>query len=69
MIDCCRLVFGLFAALLVWVTPSLVQNGEVPVYYFVILISLYVVHQVTMHVIDRLITRKKLYIDKKNLSD
>ncbi|XP_043270716.1 acetyl-coenzyme A transporter 1 [Venturia canescens] len=41
-----RLVFGLFAALLVWITPSLLNNGQVPAYYFVILIAIYVVHQI-----------------------
>ena len=41
-----RLAFGLVAAFLVWVTPYVVSGGQVPAYYFVILIVLYLIHQV-----------------------
>ncbi|XP_076180592.1 acetyl-coenzyme A transporter 1 isoform X2 [Ptiloglossa arizonensis] len=41
-----RLAFGLVAAFLVWVTPHVMINGQVPAYYFVILIALYLIHQV-----------------------
>lgn len=42
-----RLAFGLIAAFLVWVTPYVVSGGHVPGYYFVILISLYLIHQIS----------------------
>lgn len=41
-----RLAFGLVAAFLVWVTPHVVTGGHVPAYYFVVLITLYLIHQV-----------------------
>ncbi|XP_014214445.1 acetyl-coenzyme A transporter 1 [Copidosoma floridanum] len=41
-----RLMFGLVATFLVYVTPYLINRGEVPAYYFIILISLYVLHQI-----------------------
>lgn len=41
-----RLLFGLLAALLVWVTPFFVQNGVVPVYYIFLLLGIYVFYQV-----------------------
>ncbi|XP_077257319.1 acetyl-coenzyme A transporter 1 isoform X2 [Temnothorax americanus] len=42
-----RLAFGLIAACLVWITPLLVVNGHVPAYYFVILIGIYFIHQIS----------------------
>lgn len=41
-----RLAFGLVAAFLVWLTPYVVTGGQVPAYYFILLISLYMIHQV-----------------------
>ncbi|XP_031783669.1 acetyl-coenzyme A transporter 1 [Nasonia vitripennis] len=41
-----RLMFGLVAAFLVWITPQFVRHGEVPAYYFVLLVVLYLLHQV-----------------------
>ncbi|XP_076388692.1 acetyl-coenzyme A transporter 1 isoform X2 [Megachile rotundata] len=41
-----RLAFGLVAAFLVWVTPYVVNDGQVPAYYFILLIVLYLIHQV-----------------------
>lgn len=41
-----RLAFGLVAAFLVWLTPYVVTGGQVPAYYFIVLISLYMIHQV-----------------------
>ncbi|KAF7992891.1 hypothetical protein HCN44_005235 [Aphidius gifuensis] len=41
-----RLLFGLLAALLVWVTPLFVQNGVVPIYYIFILLGIYVFYQI-----------------------
>ncbi|XP_017766553.1 PREDICTED: acetyl-coenzyme A transporter 1 isoform X2 [Eufriesea mexicana] len=41
-----RLAFGLVAALLVWVTPYVVTGGQVPAYYFIVLIILYLIHQI-----------------------
>ncbi|XP_014223966.1 acetyl-coenzyme A transporter 1 [Trichogramma pretiosum] len=41
-----RLIFGLVGTLLVWVTPYFVSNGEVPLYFFGIIIALYLLHQV-----------------------
>lgn len=42
-----RLAFGLVAASLVWMTPYVITNGHVPIYYFVLLISLYLIHQIS----------------------
>ncbi|XP_008550015.1 acetyl-coenzyme A transporter 1 [Microplitis demolitor] len=41
-----RLAFGLVATFLVWITPSFVTNGEVPLYYVIIIVLLYAIHQV-----------------------
>ncbi|XP_011501252.1 PREDICTED: acetyl-coenzyme A transporter 1 [Ceratosolen solmsi marchali] len=41
-----RLLFGLVAAFLVWITPYFIRNGEVPVYYFILLVILYFLHQI-----------------------
>ncbi|XP_058789178.1 acetyl-coenzyme A transporter 1 [Phymastichus coffea] len=41
-----RLLFGLVAAFIVWITPHFVHHGEVPAYYFVFLIVIYLLHQV-----------------------
>ncbi|PBC27881.1 Acetyl-coenzyme A transporter [Apis cerana cerana] len=41
-----RLAFGLVAAFLVWLTPYVVTGGQVPAYYFILLISLYMIHQI-----------------------
>lgn len=49
-----RLAFGLVAAFLVWLTPYVVTGGQVPAYYFILLISLYMIHQVK-------------YLDKMNI--
>ncbi|XP_035734293.1 acetyl-coenzyme A transporter 1-like [Vespa mandarinia] len=42
-----RLAFGLIAACLVWITPYIINNGQVPMYYFIILIVLYLIHQIS----------------------
>lgn len=42
-----RLAFGLVAAFLVWMTPYVITGGHVPAYYFIGLIALYLIHQVT----------------------
>ncbi|XP_046433587.1 acetyl-coenzyme A transporter 1 [Neodiprion fabricii] len=44
-----RLAFGLVAAFLVWLTPFVVVNGDVPLYYYVGLIVVYSIHQVTLY--------------------
>lgn len=44
-----RLAFGLVAAFLVWLTPFVVTNGDVPLYYYIILIIVYSIHQVTLY--------------------
>ncbi|KAK0087157.1 hypothetical protein PV325_001670 [Microctonus aethiopoides] len=41
-----RLAFGLVAAGLVWITPLFVSNGEVPIHYVIMIISLYFLHQI-----------------------
>ncbi|XP_034949365.1 acetyl-coenzyme A transporter 1 [Chelonus insularis] len=41
-----KLIFGLCAAFLVWITPSFAVNGEVSMYYAAFLIILYTIHQV-----------------------
>lgn len=42
-----RLGFGIIAACLVWITPYFITGGQVPMYYFVILIVLYFIHQIS----------------------
>ncbi|XP_066593115.1 acetyl-coenzyme A transporter 1 [Prorops nasuta] len=42
-----RLAFGLIAAFLVWITPYIVDDGQVPMYYFICLIALYFIYQVS----------------------
>nr|CAD7447878.1 unnamed protein product [Timema bartmani] len=44
-----RLLFGLVAAFLVWVTPFLISDGIVPLYYYILLIVSYAFHQVTLY--------------------
>ncbi|XP_024947327.1 acetyl-coenzyme A transporter 1 isoform X2 [Cephus cinctus] len=44
-----RLGFGLIAAFLVWITPAVVTNGDIPAYYYVTLILLYSIHQITLY--------------------
>lgn len=41
-----RLLFGLVAATLVYITPLIVQNNQVPYYYYGVLIFCYCLHQV-----------------------
>jgi hypothetical protein len=48
----CRLLFGIIAAGLVWITPFVIQNGGVPLYYYVVLILVYSLHQVNENVIS-----------------
>ncbi|XP_071446558.1 acetyl-coenzyme A transporter 1 [Hetaerina americana] len=44
-----RLSFGLIAAFIVWITPSLIRNGSVPFYYYILLLASYSFHQVTVY--------------------
>ncbi|KAI9518142.1 hypothetical protein NQZ68_042040 [Dissostichus eleginoides] len=44
-----RLLIGLGYALLVWLTPSLKQDGGFPVYYYGIVLISYALHQVTLY--------------------
>ncbi|GLH02093.1 Acetyl-coenzyme A transporter 1 [Gryllus bimaculatus] len=44
-----RLLFGLIAAFVVWITPSLIVDGVVPMYYYILLICIYAFHQVTLY--------------------
>lgn len=48
-----RLVFGLFAAGLVWITPLFVQNGVIPISYIILLVGIYVLHQVIIFFLKR----------------
>ncbi|XP_023290092.1 acetyl-coenzyme A transporter 1 isoform X2 [Orussus abietinus] len=43
-----RLAFGLLAAFLVWITPSIIVKGEIPVFYFIILTIIYMTHQICL---------------------
>jgi len=43
----CRLLFGIIIACLVWITPFVIQNGNVPWYYYIVLLATYALHQVT----------------------
>ncbi|KAJ8675824.1 hypothetical protein QAD02_011610 [Eretmocerus hayati] len=40
-----RLGFGLLAAFLVWITPNFISHGEVPAYFFMLIVVLYLFHQ------------------------
>lgn len=44
-----RLMFCLLAAFLVWITPQIVHDGIVPGYYFVAIMCMYFVHQITVN--------------------
>ncbi|XP_012261666.2 acetyl-coenzyme A transporter 1 [Athalia rosae] len=44
-----RLAFGVVAAFLVWLTPFIVLGGDVPLYYYITLIIVYSIHQVTLY--------------------
>ncbi|XP_046391387.1 acetyl-coenzyme A transporter 1 [Ischnura elegans] len=44
-----RLAFGLLAAFIVWITPSLIHNGSVPSYYYILLLASYSFHQVAVY--------------------
>lgn len=44
-----RLMFGLLAAFVVWVTPVLIDSGSVPHYYYVLLLLVYSLHQVALY--------------------
>ncbi|KDR08429.1 Acetyl-coenzyme A transporter 1 [Zootermopsis nevadensis] len=44
-----RLLFSIVAAGLVWITPFVIQNGNIPIYYYVALILIYSLHQVTLY--------------------
>ncbi|XP_057695414.1 acetyl-coenzyme A transporter 1 [Corythoichthys intestinalis] len=44
-----RLIFGLEFVLLVWWTPSVKHEGEFPVYYYIIVLLSYAMHQVTLY--------------------
>jgi len=47
----CRLLFGIIIACLVWITPVVIQNGNVPWYYYIVLLATYALHQVTTSVL------------------
>lgn len=38
---------GLVFALLIWWTPRVGDNGSFPLYYYVVIISMFLVHQVS----------------------
>ncbi|KAJ9577036.1 hypothetical protein L9F63_006384, partial [Diploptera punctata] len=42
-----RLLFGLIAASLVWITPFVIQEGIIPIYYYGVIIAVYALHQRT----------------------
>ncbi|XP_049809604.1 acetyl-coenzyme A transporter 1 [Schistocerca nitens] len=44
-----RLLCGLIAALLVWITPSFVHDGSIPIHYYVMVIIVYGLHQVALY--------------------
>lgn len=44
-----RLFFNLVAAAIVFLTPSITANGEVPMYYYVGLLLFYTFHQITLY--------------------
>ncbi|XP_061493098.1 acetyl-coenzyme A transporter 1 [Rhineura floridana] len=44
-----RLLFGLEFALLVWWTPKVKYEGGFPIYYYIILLLSYALHQVTLY--------------------
>lgn len=46
----CRLLLGLEFAFLVWWTPKVKHEGGFPVYYYVVVLLSYALHQVTLRV-------------------
>lgn len=44
-----RLFFNLIAAAIVYFTPSIIQNGQVPLYYYGGLLLFYTFHQITLY--------------------
>ncbi|XP_069680349.1 acetyl-coenzyme A transporter 1 [Periplaneta americana] len=44
-----RILFGIIAAALVWITPYVIQNGNIPWYYYIAIIGIYSLHQVTLY--------------------
>lgn len=44
-----RLLFGIIVAGLVWITPAVIQNGNVPWYYYIALLVTYALHQIAVY--------------------
>lgn len=44
-----RIIFSILAAGIVWITPHTIQNGEVPVYLYVILVVNYAFYQIFLY--------------------
>ncbi|XP_044727688.1 acetyl-coenzyme A transporter 1 [Chrysoperla carnea] len=44
-----RLLFGFVAMALVWVTPYVIVDGHIPIYFFVIILLIYACHQIFMN--------------------
>lgn len=44
-----RLIFGILAAMLVWITPHVVHNHIIPHYYYILLLVSYALHQVCVY--------------------
>jgi PAT family acetyl-CoA transporter-like MFS transporter 1 len=44
-----RLLFGIIIACLVWITPVVIQNGNVPWYYYIVLLATYALHQIAVY--------------------
>lgn len=44
-----RLLFGIFAMWLVWLTPRAIHDGYIPYYYYIFILILYAFHQVLMN--------------------
>lgn len=44
-----RMVFSVTAVIIVWLTPLIVENGEVPIYYYVMLLVNYGLYQIFLY--------------------
>lgn len=58
----CRLLFGLEFAFLVWWTPKVKHEGGFPVYYYVVVLLSYALHQVTYTVWEAKGNRRAFHI-------
>ena len=62
-----RVAMSVVFAVLVWLTPHLLSNGEFPFYYYIVIALVFAVHQVHIDIIIIVLTLKMFLCLLQNL--